>query len=376
MANNFGSTNSKPATKVEPFITTSAKCGLCGVASSQSRLKSNLFIEKGRDLDNRPLQCVPTATGLDDVYPPLYYIWSCPSCGFAAAHIVFEEPFKECATSANKIRQACDEAKKANPKLRELYKCLAYEQAEGKRRDHLDAVKLALLAILPLESSEMLKSNNTMSLGRYYLRLAWLFYEVTQGQEKWQALKSQVDSLIVKVGRLWEGLPTSEEACVRKAADYYVSALAGSYAIKTSNDQVEVCSLIARLYLKLRQIDEAKKYLQTAKDVARKTVEKIEQDLRKPDNNMSDEEKTKNKATARKLQALIDNAQNIFEEIRDKWEISEMERAETVLAAHVNKSAEERRSVLAQHKIHPTIINKVISREQPKAKKGLFGLFS
>ena len=96
-------------------------------------------------------------------------------------------------------------------------------------------------------------------------------------------------------------------------------------------DQVELFMLIARVYLKLDQMRESRRYLQLGRDGAKKAIDSIYSQLRKTDPDvppMSTEERMQQTAMARKLEAVIDHAQLVFENVRDDWEKKQYEKAE------------------------------------------------
>lgn len=367
----------KTATKVYPFIDLTVDCPLCGATESHRRFKANLFAERGRDIDLRPLQYVTTVKGLGDYHPPLYYVWHCSQCLFAAGYQFYEEPFKDCGMSETKIKGRISEARSKVPHTKKFLEKLGRE-VEAPVLDYFQAMKLHLLAIFNLTIDDTLASNNSMNLGRYYLRTAWLFHEIQEDREKKEAFRSKVASLTQWLKEDWKDVPEDETMAAEKAVKQFSEALVGSYAIKTPLDQVELSLLIARIHMKLGDIPQARKYLQTGREGARKSVENINEQLRGSSDNgspLSEKKQTELRGMSRKLEAVVDHAQNVFEDIRAEWEGEQIERANEIIAKHQGKKADALREILLENQIDEFVANKLISRMKKKSKKGLLGLF-
>ena len=357
--------------KTNPFIEKTVRCPICGNQESQPRIKSNLFAERGRDIDMRPLEYATTVKGLEQYHPPLYYIWYCSKCLFAAAHMFYEEPFSDSSMTVSKIKQGIAN-EKGSPAAKKVFNLLS-SSIDAIPRDHLQGVKLHLLAAYNLAMVEEIAQANTMNLGRYYLRTAWLYHEIFSSPEIRTDFGGRVSALTSSLQADWKSVPTSETEALQAAVLYLERAVVSSYAIKTPLEQVELFLLVARIHMKLGDIPAARKYLQTGKESARKSQEQIEKQIRSSSPELSPQKATELRGMVRKLEAVADHAQNTFEDVRGEWEAKQIDKGNSILEKHPNKPQEELRAILIAQGVDEVIANKLTRSE--KKKKGLFGLF-
>ena len=75
----------------------------------------------------------------------------------------------------------------------------------------------------------------------------------------------------------------------------------------------------------------------------------------------------------RKLEAVADHAQNVFEDVRAEWESKQMDKGKSIIARHPNKPPENLRELLVKEGVDEIIAKKLTPIK--KKKKGLFGMF-
>lgn len=355
-----------------PLLVVHATCPICGLATEQFKIKTSLFNERDRDVDMRPRRYEWTAKGFQDYHPPLYYIWWCPQCFFAADYRLFENPFQECRVSITGFKKILSEAGK-NPVRQPAFRFLS-RNMQALPRSFEKGLRLYFLAVYDLELSEDAVTRESMSLGRYYLRLAWLFRDLEEA-ELGNIDTRTVDDMLGQLGKAWPTAATDENECLERAVLYYENALQKSGAIETVRDEVELVLLISRILMKLGDVPKARAFLQTSREKMRHFEEKQRQRLR-DGHGPSDEERFRMGAEGRKMRMLQEDVQTIFEDIRNEWEEKQVAEAKSLIAVHPGKKKEELMQILIDNGIERSVATKLLSSDEKKEKKkGFLGMF-
>lgn len=250
--------NSSTEGHIHPFQRVGCICLVCEEKSLYSRLKSTLYAETRRDIDLRPISIVWAKKVNPRVDPKLYYFWQCPACAFTADHNFFMAPFKDGTMSASRFRKIFARSRDEQDSFPTMVRLLRLDPKQ-ETSAFISGLKLNLLAIFMWEMIEEFAKGDSLVLGSYYLRLAWLFRDVRLLAEKNPQVHESVQRLLKELATLWPAFEASEVAILRKSLRYYRQGLAKSPAIKSVPDEVSVKLIIARLEMKLGHLDEAKR---------------------------------------------------------------------------------------------------------------------
>ncbi|MCB2187308.1 MAG: DUF2225 domain-containing protein [Deltaproteobacteria bacterium] len=268
-------TDATPAAGTSPFIVRSVACPLCGQEVTVRRLKTHLFIEQDRETDLRPRKYLRKKPGLTAYHPPLYFMWQCPLCRFTAGHPVFERPSQGTGLTVDGFQQAMQAV---------LYNSAKVQEALGHLRpvpqevlDHVESMKLFYTAILIMQENAELEKRFALELGRYCLRLAWLYRDLREDPELRSRQAPGLAAVLKPLLPLWRKAPASEELALKFAAAYYQAALAHSAVAQDEAEAVKLSLLIARIHVKLEQFTEARTFWSKAMGIVKNLETKTQQ---------------------------------------------------------------------------------------------------
>jgi uncharacterized protein (DUF2225 family) len=359
-----------------PFIQKVIPCPVCKAESSYNAFKTRIFWNRKKDIDQQPLDYFWTIRSLSHYYPPLYYVWLCPSCHFASSYQHFRDPTEGTFLGLDKFRRCIEAARAEEASFDRIVEQLSAD-IDPDHMDFFRAIKLHLLAIHYMRHVEALATKETMNLARYFLRIAWLYRDLDSEErtsEKAAALP-KLKTLFKELESDWPDAPTNEHDALTQAAAYYDIAFEQSNMLKNAVDEINVLQLTGRIHIKLNNYKEAQRLLQISIERARKNKMRVDEELKGFD--QQDDEALEKKRAAlisesRKMTALIDEAQKLFDTIRDEAQKQDLVRAQKLLKEAGQRPAEELRNLLAQNHISSSVINHLLPS---KKKKGIFNIF-
>lgn len=295
--------------ETSPFLTKTVTCPLCQLPSPQRRLKRHLYQEQKRDIDLRPQSYFWKGKGLAVQHPLIHFLWHCPGCRFTAWPGVWENPMRGIGGTLAKYRAALrpqpGEAPEAAMSMGLLLKGLTWPEV-----DFFQGLRLHLLAVQQLL---MLKSatgvQDSINLGRYCLRLSWLYRELDERPELSPAA-GQMRALAQALAPHWPEAPLDEETASRQAVAYYEAGASEASAVEDVGELCNLLLLITRIHLKLRQWDPARLYWSKALELTR-NLEQRKQQLEGAYHQLQDRARSEARAVAdmaRQRQEEVTNA--------------------------------------------------------------------
>ena len=348
-------------------------CPLCKRISTQKRLKPHVFTERERDVDLRPKTFHRSIPRVEMAHPPLFYMWHCVNCHFVASNALYEEAFKSFGATADRIRERLAGALTDEPAASAIQERLVRFLRDDPL-DHFQAVVLTLLAIHQLKVLQGMANVDPLDLGRYYLRLAWLFADIEENPTLGGSCATLLSDLFAVVSVYWSGVPSNASAARGCAAECYNEALGSSYSIASAKDEIDLLLLLCGIQIKLNSVREAKKNLSLARERARKWDNEVELKARKPEGDpgaLNDNEKISMRAECKRLTNACNEMQRRFEIFVDDWEAKDEAKARLVLARHPDSSREEQLQILKEAGIEDAVARRVAVPDKGK-KKGLF----
>jgi len=357
-----------------PFIRANVICPICGMEHEQTKLKSRLFVKQGRDVDLKPLTILRKKKGLQHIHPAVFFMWHCPFCHFTAARSEYEDPLKDSGIRPEKLKRAIVLAYKNDPVVKKIFDLLTPSEYD-ENMTFYHAVQLYLLAIYQMLSVDDFVNKEPINIGRYALRLAWMFRDIEASKTLKKNHSTDIQFLVQTVQDEWPEVPGDEKSALKLAIEYYEKTLTGTSTIKSDQAEVDLVLLISRIYLKLNELPDARKYLERAREVirhfedSRKKLRSIpDDDPKKP----TIGEMSQMAADARKMRRYTEEVQGIMDDLRqDKLE-DDLDRAQKCIERAGVKKAEDIRKLLEKEQFPPKIINKLAPQNK---KKGLFGFF-
>lgn len=353
------------SSKSEPSMKVFTECPICGKENSHIVLKNHLFTERELDIDLRPKEIIWLAKDIRKIVPRLYYIWLCGKCKYASGHPFYKNPTDKYTMTINKFRDrflsACMNDPETWKTINILTKDINFDQL-----DYFQAIKLHLLAIFECIHIPEISNKDAMNLGRYCLRLAWLYRDVNENEELKTAVQKELSLLIPDIKKVWPEVPGNEKSAHKLALKYYHVTHEKSYVIKSAKDEIMLLLLMTRIYLTVGDLQVARKMILTCKEKAIKFDSQRKQEAR----SSSDERATQLSAENRKINLAIEEVQNIIDDIIQKKEEKLTEKAKQIMKKLSDKKPAEVRHYLLEKKFPQKIVDSLI----PK-KKGFLGFF-
>ena len=222
-------------------------------------------------------------------------------------------------------------------------------------------VKMHLAAIFQLMLLlAMTGVRDSLGLGRYYLRLSWLYRELEEHPE-FRDDAQQVRALLAGLRQDWPQVPSDAVAAASRAAKEYENAISQSTALESPGEACDLMLLVARIYIKLGRHDAARQVWGKASQLAR-SVEASKRSLEEQYSKMQDQAHSSAKSIAEAAKEAMP-------------EISKQIVETDALGRSLRNKTQEVRNLI--HDLAdsqpPSPGNQPTSADKPKKK--LFGLF-
>ncbi len=379
--------------KLNPFGKSTLPCPICEIETVHIYIKPRLFVERDKDVDYYPRSVRWLKEGLGNLHPRFYYIRYCPKCFFAAGDEIFKNPVESSTISLEKFRKLYISSCLKDPKILKIMQFLA-KGIDMKSIDFYQCFRLHLLAILQLQLCEPIATRDATDLGRYCLRLAWLYRDVNSDSNLRKQFSQRINNLLKSLKTVWPELPINEKKSLIMARDYYQVTLSNSYKVDTEVSEINLLYLIARINLKLGNIKEGHEVIALAKEKVRSfqakikeymslqaqkeraANSKVEQHQKQVNLDKTDEEIAEMAQAGRKLKTLADEMQTNFEDCKDKWQQRQFAICKKIIKSNSNASPEQLREILLNKDIDEAVVEKFCPVTPKKEKKGLFGFLN
>ena len=172
-----------------PFFMTKVECPVCGQINEFENIKARAYAETKRDTDFCPKGIIWANPEYQKTNPLLYFMATCPNCFYTHE---FNRTFKEWKKDDSFVTGRLSlirERHKGELKPKGSLINRLGEALDPEGRPFESAVIKLLLGIYDEKITDKL---NALDLGRYYLRIAWLYRE---NQEKKYSTDDEVDNL-------------------------------------------------------------------------------------------------------------------------------------------------------------------------------------
>ncbi len=341
-------------------------------------------------MDLRPQSIRWLKESFDGQFPRLHYVRFCKKCLFAAGIEMFKNPAENCSISLTKFRKLFNSAGAKDQNAKKIMHALA-KGVDTTAIDFYQAIRLHLLAIFELQLLEPIATQDAMDLGRYCLRLAWLYRDINADAALRKRFSARINSLLKALKGPWPAIPASEKLALTLAVNYYQVTLQKSRTVDSDSREITLLYLIARIHLKLGNTREAHTFISLGNEKRRKFESKTKEYLRLqaqrenstrgntetasglPEADKSDEEIAAMAQETRRLKNLADEMQRLFEDCKEERQRRQAAFCRKVIAESDGKSPEELQKFLAGQNIDQEIILKFLPPDGKKKKKGLLG---
>lgn len=260
-----------------PLNVCKIKCPVCDVISDQWSFKFGVYKTEETDLDLKPVSYEWKDKANQGMHPPLYYMWQCPACKFTAGKDSFEDPSLDTSLQLSTMQRLLRNYLNVSTQGRGAMKILG-DQVNPAKPDFPQAVKLTLAAALPLENIRDVCDRDSLTLARYYLRLAWLYSDIQAGMGK--GCQGALDELFSQLQTVWPDAPRDYGSALELADKYYDVALVNSEVPRRQGIVYVVTQIQGRISLKLGDLSRARAALRESHAQATRAQREVKELLK------------------------------------------------------------------------------------------------
>jgi uncharacterized protein (DUF2225 family) len=356
-----------------PFYIQKVKCPVCDAKNDQRWFHAKIFSERNVDLDKHVGKYMWADKSFKRYLPNLYYIWHCNNCHYTDSYLTYENPMKDTFNNFRFLKEAFIDQYHDDPRIEKIINKLG-ENIDYNKMHHYQAIKLHLLAIYIQELMEEVEEQDVLKIGRYYLRLGWLFRELSADKNVSDKVKITLTKLIEFLKKGWEGVPGNEIAAMKEAIKYLNLAFTHSQAITSIVAEVDLLMLIAGVHLKIDEQERGLKILNTVLARGQKTKQRLEQKIKESDKSetpLSAEEIRRFDVQLKKLDAIMSSARDIMGDLKSAKMKKIRQKAKDIVKSLGSKPPEAIRAILIKKGIDKRIAEELT----PIEKKKFLGLF-
>ncbi len=356
-----------------PFYIRKTKCPVCDAANEQRWFHSKIYSERNVDLDKHVGKYMWTEKAFENYLPHLYYIWHCPNCHYSDYYAEYGNPLKDQYSNFRFLKDAFIDKYHDDPRVEKIVDKLG-ENIDYNKMNYYQAIKLHLLAIFIQEIMEETEERNVFRIGRFYLRLGWLYREVDSNKDVSDKIINTLNKLIEFLKKGWPEVPGEEAAAMKAAIKFLNLAFTHSQAIKSVVAEVDLLILIAGIHLKIDEQEEGFKTLNSALGRGQKTKQRLEQKIKeseKSDTPIPVEDLRRFDLQLKKLDALMSKARDIMGDIKSAKMKKIRQEAKEIMKKIGDKPPEEIRAILIKKGIDKGVAESLT----PIQKKKFMGLF-
>ncbi len=352
---------------------TSNPCPICGTETRYTFIKSRLYVEQNLDIDYYPRKVHWLAQVDTEENPRLFYMQHCRVCHFTADHSFFTEPFKDSGVSLELFRPKFVKKRyKGEEDVNKLIELLACDE---QRPGYLDALKLHLLAIFQLQRFEKEAQRESVNLGRYYLRVAWLFRDIARDEALQKTYNHKFAELFETLRPYWADVPADEPSAIRLALKHYGIAHNVSKVVQEACAEINLLTLMVRLHLTLGELEEANNVLANCQDRKLRydmQIKDLAREVGSVSGHPREKELNQMQANARRMRKLLDDTRDLYSDMMQEYFTSQLQAAHSLYAENQSLPAAQVRQLLERHGFDETVVNRVVPVE--KKRRSLLGI--
>lgn len=357
----------------DPFYKRMVKCPMCNTPNDLRWFQGKTYSERNVSLDKHVGSFAWTDKAYEKYHPPLYYMWHCENCHYTDAHMEFENPAKDPFSNFRFLKDVFIDSYHDDPRIEKIIDKLG-ENIDYDKINYYTAIKLHLLAIFIQELMEKPDEKDDFKIGRYHLRLGWLYRELNQKKKENEKVINTLNKLIEYLKKGWSEVAYNEKDALQKAIVFLNQAFTTSQAIKSVVAEVDLLLMIAGIHLK---IDENEKGLQLLNNVlarGQKTKQRLEQRIKAADKEgtpIPPDEMRRFDMQMKKLDALASKARDVMSDLKSEKMKKDRAKAKEIMQSLGNKPPQEIRAILLKKGVSGRLAEEL----SPEPKKKFLGLF-
>jgi len=245
-----------------PVVNTEATCPICHMRSQQRYLVNSSYSVVQKDIDLKPTKYEWMKEVYNKHNPLLYDVWECPSCHFCADRQHFHDPVCDVSGGSrlfcNKVRNLLVE----EPTIFRVIELFSTNSVDNPLPEitYDVAVRRYMIAIYILQNIDQVSKLDALPLGKYYLRLAWLYREIDNVEANTPLIKNLIE-LKTQASNYWSTVPVTENAALDLSVKYYETAVYESTINLMKETEHKIFQLLARINIGRGEFDSARSLL-------------------------------------------------------------------------------------------------------------------
>jgi uncharacterized protein (DUF2225 family) len=163
-----------------PFFMTKVECPVCGQVNEFENIKAGAYTETGRDTDFCPNGRVWANPEYQKINPLLYFMATCRNCFYTHE---FNESFKEWKSDRSFITHRLSLIRERHKEELKQEESLINRLGQALDPEGHPFESAMIKLLLGIYSERTTEKPNALDLGRYFLRIAWLYRENQEGRD-------------------------------------------------------------------------------------------------------------------------------------------------------------------------------------------------
>ncbi|NIP43557.1 MAG: DUF2225 domain-containing protein [candidate division Zixibacteria bacterium] len=204
-----------------PIINSTIECPVCGTVYEVETIKAGAYIEDGRDTDFCPLERKWNNPDFQKYNPLLFFMALCPNCYFTRE---FTSRFKEWKSDTVFINGILDDLKEKHLHALENDEEVINGLASSIDADRYPFQTAIIKMLLGIYDEKLKSAYSNLDLGRYFLRIAWLFREYSQsdeiGEGQLARLAMRIEDSILRLSGSYEKLREEKQGLARASVEF------------------------------------------------------------------------------------------------------------------------------------------------------------
>ena len=262
------------------FIVTSLRCPVCGIDDDHIYVSNSAYSVKYDLID-----LMPKYKWLNPEFESYniaaFNVWQCQNCGYTAIREYYEDPVQDTALTPTLFKHAVEHFFKEDTNAARVISFLKEKKGINNTTLAMELKRL-LIAVYILENIGKIKNEDSVSLGRTYIRLSWALreFETLPANEK-EKVRLELNDTFKAFSEIWSDCPTSEAAAIEKSITYYEDAIYESLIMEEKESEHNIQQIIGLLYFKMGDKKKSRQFLHEASRSASKLKTRIVSEIQK-----------------------------------------------------------------------------------------------
>ena len=250
-------------TTESPFFLAKVECPICKTINEFETVKVGAYVEEGRDTDFCPTNIKWRFPKYEGYNPLLYFIATCSNCFYSRE---FNNSYKEWKRDNNFRTYRLKQIKDKHLDQLSTSDSIVKKLASALNISRYPAESAIIKLLLGIFDENLSEHKSDLDLGRFYLRIGWVFREM--GTEENPAI-ARIRGLMTEMGQKYESLVSKVEGSVKGVGEFE-SYLNNHFSVDDVSAEIK-----SQMYPHQEKFNELIAELKTATDQLRSRVSAI-----------------------------------------------------------------------------------------------------